>query len=187
MLCFILKVIDFLHNLSFFRILKLVIIRADIGIAAVYPAETFWDSSEPVKAKSFIKVTGMDIFRNDSIELQNAVSVFLALYERVGNECLADMLAPAVLVNGIACVADMSASSYIVRVKYVNSADCAVIVLGNSAVVLRCEKFPSALVCEVLLLRKSNAVLDNDVPYSHHFGDILFGIFSYFHKIQLLL
>ena len=164
-----------------------MIIRADIGIAAVYPAEALGDRSELLEAEPFIEVTGMDIFRNDSIELQNAVAVFPALYERVGNKCLADMLAPAVLVNGIACVADMSASSYIVRVKYVNSADCAVIVLGNSAVVLRCEKFPSALVCEVLLLRKSNAVLDNDVPDPHHFGDILFGIFSYFHKIQLLL
>ena len=111
-----------------------MIIRADIGVAAVYPAETFWDSSELLEAKSFIKMTGMDILRYDCIELQNAEAVFPALYERVGNECFADMLSPAVLVNGIACVADVTASSYIVRVKYVHSADCAVIVLGNSAV-----------------------------------------------------
>lgn len=167
----------------FSKILKLVIIRADIGIAAVYPAETFGDSSELLKTKSFIKVTGVDILCNYCVELENAETVFLALFERIGNERFSDMLSPAVFVNGIACVADMSASSYIVRVKYVHSADCAVIVLGNSAVGLRCKKFPSALVREVFLLRKSNAVLDNDVPYPYHFGDIIFGILSYFHKI----
>lgn len=167
--------------------LKLVIIRANVGISPVYPAETLWYSAELPETKPFIEMTGADILRNDRIELQNSEAELFSDPERIANKRFADMLSPAGFVNGIACVADMSAASYVVRVKYVHSADCAVNVLGNSAIGLRGEEFPSAFVREVFLLRKSSALVNDNIPYSYHFGNIPFGIFSYLHIFPLLL
>lgn len=158
-----------------------MVIRADIGITAVYPAETLRDSSELFETEPFIKVARMDILRNDRIELQNAETVLLTHFKRVGNERFTYMLSPARSVNGVACVADMSAAPYIVRVKYVQAANLAVIVLGNSAAGLRSEELPSAFKRQRFFLRKSNAVLYNIIPNPYHIGNIVFGVFSDLH------
>ena len=95
------------------------------------------------------------------------------------DELFSDMLSPDASFNGKACVADVSAPSYIVRMKYVKSDGfSAVGVLSYSGKGLFREKFPCGLFRQPILLRKSNAIVNDLIPYFSECLCIGFGIFT---------
>lgn len=86
--------------------------------------------------------------------------------------------APGAL-DGIAGIAYMSATSDIVRVKYIKSQHPpGVRILRNGGVRLRGKEFSSRFVGQVFLLRERHTVLHDLIPYFHHIRNITVAVYS---------
>ena len=103
----------------------------------------------------------MRIALNDSVELQNPEAVFCTLFQAVQNEFLTDVLTAEFGADGIACVADVSASADIVRVEDIETGDITVD-LCNTRICLRFEECLPGSHIKKLFLRKSDSFF-NDV------------------------
>lgn len=155
------------------------IIRTDVLVMSVVHSEAAGNCAELFEPDSLIKVSCMNIRRNNRIELKNSESVRFCLNNTVTNQLFTDVQSPAFKRNGIACVCDMAASADIVRVKDVHSVDLAVLADRNAAIGLLSKKIFCTLIREIFLLRKSNALVNNLVPYIFHSGNIVRTVFSY--------
>lgn len=91
-----------------------MIIRADILIMSVLHAESSRYGAKLYKAQPFIQMTRMGIGRYHCIELQHAKALCFSLLKAVLYKLLPDMQPSRIPVYRIACIADMSAPSYIV-------------------------------------------------------------------------
>ena len=84
--------------------LKFVVIRADVLEMPVLHPETVRDCPELLKAETLIEVPRMRIALDDGVELQNAEAVLLGLFQAIFHELFADVLAPRVRRDCVACV-----------------------------------------------------------------------------------
>ena len=82
----------------------------------IFHAESLWDNTELRKAKSLIQVQSMDIGGNYGIELEYAETKTGARFQRVLHQLLANMKPTLTLLDGIAGIANVTASAYIVWV-----------------------------------------------------------------------
>ena len=142
-------------------------------------SETSRNRAELFETDPLIKVQGVSVRCDDRVKLPYPEALFLRRVKAMPDELFSDMLSPDASFNGKACVADVSAPSYIVRMKYVKpDGFSAVLVLGNSGKGLFREKIPCGLFRQPILLRKSNAIVNNLIPYFSECLCIGFGIFT---------
>ena len=94
-----------------------MIIWADVFVVSVLHAKSSRDGTELFEAKAFVEVSCMGVGSDDGVELQDAKSMDSTLFQAVTDKLFADVKSAAVTADGVAGVADMSASSYIIRVK----------------------------------------------------------------------
>ena len=150
-----------------------MIVGADIRVSAVLHAESLGDSSELYEAELLVEVTRVDIRLHHSVELQYAEALMLSLFEAVLDELLANVMSAAVLADGIAGVADVSAPTDIIGVEDIQPYHVAVVVLRDGAVGLRGKEALARVRVEYLLLREGDALLDDVVPDVYHLRKVL--------------
>ena len=155
---------------------------------SVFHSETIWHCSKLSKAKSFIKVSCLNICVNYGVKLQNSKAFVMCLFNTVFNKFFAYMKPSAFSRNRIACIAYMSASAYIVWMKNLKAVNFSCFcIFRNTAVCLLCKKFFSCIVVKKILLRKSLTLFNNLVPYSYHFFKVFFFVFSHLDVINHFL
>ena len=113
----------------------------------------------------------VDVRGDDGVELQDAKAVRLALRETVGDERLTEVQSACCALDGIARVADMAAAALVVGMQDVKAEHLAVR-LGDGGIGLLCKKFCAGLLVQKMLLRESNAILDDLVPDSDHIRQV---------------
>ena len=74
------------------RALQLVIVDADVLIAAVLHLKALWNGAQMHKAQALIQVAGMDVVLHHGVELEQLEPGGLALHQRIGDQLLADVL-----------------------------------------------------------------------------------------------
>ena len=112
-----------------------MIVRADVLVMTVLHPEAAGYRTELLKAQALIKMAGMRIALYYGVKLQDFIAELCALLHAVKNELFADMKAADLGIYSIACIADVAASSYVVRVEDVKTDDLSVIV-SNSCIAL---------------------------------------------------
>ena len=112
----------------------------------VFHAESAWDGAQLFEAEAFVEVSCVDVGGDDGVELHDAEVMGDALFQTVTDKFFTDMKPAAVTTDSVAGVADMSASSYIIRMKNVQAIDLiCVSICGNGCVSLLCEKGSASL------------------------------------------
>ena len=91
-----------------------MIIGTDILVLSVFSAKAPGDHSKSHKAKSFIKMSCMNVGRHHGIELQHPEALFLSLHQTVLHQLFSDMQSPCLSAHRIAGIADMPAVSHII-------------------------------------------------------------------------
>ena len=139
---------------------KFVIIWADIFIASILHAKALRDYAELHKAQPLIKMPRMDVRSNDCIKLQNSKSMCRALRQAIPHQLFPNVQAARISANGIAGIADMTASAYIVGVQNVQAINLSRIsIRRNSTISLTRKKvFPVSAV--------SNSSCEKAIPFS---------------------
>ena len=123
-----------------------MIIRADVFVAPVFHAESARNGVKLFEAETFIEMSCMNVGSNDGVELQDAKSMDSPLLQAVTDKLFADMQSAAVPADGVAGVADMTASSYIIWVKNVQTIDFICVgICSNGCVALFGEKVSTGL------------------------------------------
>ena len=123
-----------------------MIVWADVFIVPVFHAESTGDGAQLFEAETFIEMSCMNVGSNDGVELQDAKSMDSPLFQTVTDKFFADMKPAAVTADGIAGVADMTASSYIIWVKNVQTIDFICVgICSNGCVALFGEKVSTGL------------------------------------------
>ena len=145
--------------------LEIMVIGADILEMPVLHAEALGDRAELGEAETFVEMPRVDVRGDDGVELQDAKAVRLALRETVGDERLTEVQSACRALDGIARVADMAAAALVVGMQNVKAEHLAVH-LGDGGIGLLCKKFCAGLLVQKMLLRESNAILDDLVPDS---------------------
>ena len=82
-------------------------------------------------------------------------------------------------IDGVAGIADVSASSDVIRMQDIEAAYFSIVGDGCSAVGLGSEECFSALSGQEIFLGEGDAVFHHFVPDTDHVGKIIFGIASY--------
>ena len=90
------------------------------------------------------------------------------LFHTVKHQLFTYMISSAFRTDGITCIADMTASAYVIRVKYIQAVNFATL-NSNSCITLLRKKFLPRFQVEKLLLWKSLSVFNNFIPYPYHF------------------
>ena len=96
-----------------------MIVWADVFVMSVFHAKSAGDGAQLFETESFVEVSCVDVGGDDGVELHDAEVMGGALFQTVTDEFFTDMKPTAVTVDSVAGVADMSASSYIIRMKNV--------------------------------------------------------------------
>ena len=123
-----------------------MIVWADVFIVSVFHVESAGDGAQLLKAEAFVEVSCVDVGSDDGVELHDAEVMGGALFQTVTDEFFTDMKPAAVTADGVAGVADMSASSYIVGMENVQAIDLiCVSICGNGGVSLLGEKVSAGL------------------------------------------
>ena len=73
--------------------LQRFIIRADIGVGAVFETEALGDNAELLKAQTLIQVPGMNVRGDDGVELHDPEAEIFGGLETVEHKLLSDMQA----------------------------------------------------------------------------------------------
>ena len=123
-----------------------MIIWADVFVMSVFHSKSAGDGTQLLEAEMFVEMSCVDVGGDDGIELHDAEVMGSTLFQTVTDKFFADMKPAAVTADGIAGVADMPASPYVVRMKNVQSIDfICVDICGNSCVSLFGEKVSTGL------------------------------------------
>ena len=146
---------------------------------SVVHSEADGNCSELFDPYPLIKMSCVNVRRNDRIELQNSEAVRFRLSYAIPNQLFADVQSPVLGRNGIACICNVAASADVVRMKNIHSVNLAVLIGRHTAIGLLSKEFSCAPVRELILLRKCNTLVNNLVPYIFHSGDIVRTVFSY--------
>ena len=118
-----------------------MIVWADVFVVPIFHAESAGDGAQLLKAETFVAVSCVDVGGNDGVELHDRKVMGSALFQAVADEFFTDMKSSAVSADGIAGVADMSASSYIIRMENVQAIDLICVhICGNGCISLFGEK-----------------------------------------------
>ena len=100
-----------------------MIVWVDVFVMSVFHAKSAGDGAQLFEAESFVEVSCVDVGGDDGVELHDAEVMGGALFQTVTDEFFTDMKPTAVTADSVAGVADMSASSYIIRMKNVQAID----------------------------------------------------------------
>ena len=101
--------------------LQAMIIGTNIGIGAIFHAETAGNDSQLDKAKPLIQMAGMEIGCHYCIKLQHSETVCFCLTQAVQNQFFTDMQATPLLSHGVTGIGNVSTSAHIVGVKNIKS------------------------------------------------------------------
>ena len=136
-------------------------------------AETARDGAKPMESQSLIEVQGMGVGCNNGIELKDAESMLCSLLQRVLYQLFADVHPSSSFLHGIACIADMTATANIVRMKDIQADDFRVIRIdSNPCVWLTCKKVIGSFLRQFLFLWECDTLADYSIPYLHRFWHI---------------
>lgn len=94
-----------------------MIVWADVFVMSVFHAKSAGDGAQLFEAELFVEVSCVDVGGDDGVELHDVEVMGGALFQTVTDEFFTDMKPTAVTADSVAGVADMSASSYIIRMK----------------------------------------------------------------------
>ena len=108
----------------------------------IFHAKALRNRPKLAESQSLIEMSCMNVRRNHSVELQNAKAYPLALFEGILDQKFTDMQAAAFGTDGVACIANMSAASYIVRMKNIKPIDLLRISYGHRSITLSTIKPP---------------------------------------------
>ena len=112
-----------------------MIVGTDVFKVSVLHPKAVRDHAQLHKAEPLVQMTGVDIAFHHGVELQDAKAEPLGVDQTVLHQLLTDMLTAAVLADGIAGVADMTAPTDVVWVKNIQ-ADNPFAVIGYAAIAL---------------------------------------------------
>ena len=123
-----------------------MIVWADVFVMSVFHAKSAGDGAQLFEAESFVEMSCVDVGGDDGVELHDTEVMGSALFQAVADEFFTDMKPAAVTADGIAGVADMSASTYIVGVENVQAINfICVRICGNGCISLFGEKVSAGL------------------------------------------
>lgn len=108
---------------------------------SVFHAKSAGNRAQLLEAEAFVEVPCVYVGGDDGVELYDAEAMDGALFQTVADEFFTNMESAAVSTDGIAGVADMSASSYIIRMENVQAIDFICVgISGNGCISLFGEK-----------------------------------------------
>ena len=102
---------------------KLYKMGYNIFVNTIFVPEASGDNSQLSETQFFVQVQRNLVAGNHCIELQYFIIADSGLFQTVFYQHFAHMFAPELRRNGVTCIADMTASAYIVRVQYIQSGD----------------------------------------------------------------
>ena len=160
------------------NVLEVDIQEDNVLVVAVLHEEALGDAAQAGEAEALIEVEGMDVGGHNGIELKDAEAKACANGQRVLDELLADVQTTLVIPDGVAGIADVSATAHVVGVEDVETDDLARVAIdGNASIRLVAEEVGSLLLGQFIDLRKSHALAHHLVPYAHgleHIGRLIF-------------
>ena len=83
----------------------------------VFHPETAGDRAELYETEPFVQMACMDVALHNGVELEDTEAEFFCLLQAIRHQFFTDMLPAYGRRYSIACVAEMSAASHIVRVQ----------------------------------------------------------------------
>ena len=84
------------------------------------------------------------------------------------------------LLDGITGIADMTASAYIVRMENIETYNLIhLTIYCNASIRLTRKEGIRCIICQFFILRKSNTLTDNGIPYRHCLLLVCFFVSSY--------
>lgn len=120
-----------------------MIIRADVFITSVLHAKPLRDYAKLHKSQPFIQMPGMNVRSNDRVKLQDAKTVCRSLHQTILHQLFPNVQAACILTNGIAGIADMTASTHIIGMQNIQAINFSRInILRNGTKSLTCKKTP---------------------------------------------
>ena len=147
---------------------------------SVLHPESLWYGAQRDEAQPFIEMSCMDIGGDYCVELQNPETVKPSLMKTVKNQLFPDMISPQRGADGVACVAQMTASADIVGMQDVKSQKPAVGSIHSDPIVsLGGKKGRTGLFGQLLFLGKSDSFLHRFIPDFDHLRKVFFLIGSY--------
>ena len=139
--------------------------RDDIFERSVLLPEPAGNYSQPNKAEFPIQRKSSFVCPDNGIELQNAEPAFFSLHNGMANKCFPDVMPSPFRSNGITGVADMSATSNIVRMQNIESGNLSgFFVPGKPRECLHGKECMTGVRREFIFLRESNAVTNDLIP-----------------------
>ena len=152
--------------------------RNNVLIMPIIHAETARDGAKPMESHSLIEVQGMGVGGNNGIELKDAESMRCSLFQRVLYQLFADVQSSLSFLHSIACIADMTATPNIVRMKDVQANDFRIFCIdSNPSVRLNSKKVIGSFLRQFLFLWECNTLAYYSIPYLHRFWHICQSIF----------
>ena len=94
--------------------------------------ETARDDAKPMESQSLIEVQSMSVGGNNGIKLKDAETMLCSFFERILYQLFANVQSSSSFLHGIACIADMTATANIVRMKDVQSDDFRVLCIDSN-------------------------------------------------------
>ena len=147
------------------EMLQAMIIGTNIGIGAIFHAETAGNDSQLDKAKPLIQMAGMEIGCHYCIKLQHSETVCFCLTQAVQNQFFTDMQATPLLSHGVTGIGNVSTSAHIVGVKNIKSHKFAGLAIsGYGYKSLIGKKCSTGWKRQALLLGKGNPLFYNFKP-----------------------
>ena len=123
-----------------------MIVWADVFVMSVFHAKSAGDGAQLFEAEAFVEMSCVDVGDDDGVELHDTEVMGSALFQAVADEFFTDMKSTAVTADSVAGVADMSASSYIIRMENVQTIDfICVRICSNGCISLFGEKVSASL------------------------------------------
>ena len=108
----------------------------------IFHAKALRNRPKLAESQSLIEMSCMNVRRDHSVELQNAKAYPLGLFKGILNQKLTDVQSAAFGTDGVACIADMPAAPYIVRMKDIKPIDLLLISYGHRSITLSTIKPP---------------------------------------------
>ena len=159
--------------------------RDDIFKCPVLLAEPTGDYAQLNKAEFPIQRKSAFVCPDNGIELQNAEPAFFSLHNGMANKRFPDVTPSPFRSNGITGVADMSATSNIVRMQNIESGNLSgFFVPGKPRERLHGKESMTGFRIKLVLLGEGNAIANNLVP-NREASLNMFGRIGYYQKAHL--